>query len=164
MSSAPNRETARPVAAGTSRRSLRTLARNDQTMSHILHRPAPDAIGETPDAHSENSDPKQPADTLRHWSDTIWYELPVNNAVMSRMARLDRALQAMGTLQQMLMRDHRGVSDVEMDPETYFHEALTQAEVQGMHLAFDMIWEAAYDDMADLRDNKQDCWGKGGRA
>lgn len=164
MQHEPETETAHTGGNRVSRRSHRTLARNELTMSNILQQPSPAAIGESPDAHSDKSDPKQPADTLRHWSDTIWYALPVNNTVMSRLARVDRALQAMGTLQQMLMRDHRGVSDVEMDPDIYFHDALTQAEVQGMHLAFDMIWEAAYDDMADLRDNKSGCWGNGGRA
>lgn len=46
MSCTPEIETARPVAAGTSRGSRRTLARNELTMSNILHQPLPAAIGE----------------------------------------------------------------------------------------------------------------------
>jgi len=80
------------------------------------------------------------------------------------MARLDRSLQAMGALQQMLMRDHRGVHEQISDPEAFYHHGLTPCEIDGIHLAFDLIWCAAYDDMADLRDNKHDCWRKGGRA
>ncbi|MGH8037525.1 MAG: hypothetical protein ACREPD_07260 [Stenotrophomonas sp.] len=133
-------------------------------MSNILHRPAPDAIGETLDAHSEKPDPPQQARTQHHWSDGIWDSLQPGLYLRARMARLDRSLQAMGTLQQMLMRDHRGVHEQISDPEAYYQHGLTPCEVEGIHLAFDLIWCQAYDDMSDLRDNIQNCWAKGGRA
>lgn len=164
MSSPSQIETARPVAAGASRESHRTLARNDLTMNNILQQPSPAAIGERPESYSEKSDPPQQAQTQHHWSDGIWDNLSPGLYLRARMARLDRSLQAMGALQQMLMRDHRGVHEQISDPEAFYHHGLTPCEIDGIHLAFDLIWCAAYDDMADLRDNKHDCWRKGGRA
>lgn len=161
----PEIETAQVVRTHLSRRSpVRTLARNDLTMTDILQQLSPAAIGESPDAHSDKSDLKQPAETQRHWSDRAWEELKLPGALHWRIARVDRAVQAMGALQQLLMRDNRGVIEVEGDPDSYQHSALSSGEVQGIHLAFDLIWCSTYDDISDLRDNKHDCWRKGGRA
>lgn len=133
-------------------------------MGNILQQPSPAAIRETPVAHSEFPDPPTPADTRHHWSDRLWEHVSTGVYVKSRIARLDRSIQAMGALQQMLMRDHRGVHEQLTDPETFHHSALSPCEVEGLHLAFDLIWSAAYEDMSDLRDNRHDCWGKGPRS
>ncbi|WP_143584333.1 hypothetical protein PWP89_16235 [Stenotrophomonas rhizophila] len=70
---------------------------------------------------------------------------------------MDRTLQAMGALQQILMRDNRGVIERESDPDTYYH-GLTPNEQQGLHLALDVIWRGATDTMQRLRDNEGNCW------
>jgi hypothetical protein len=126
-------------------------------MRNILQHPAAAAIGQTPDAHSENSDPQRPADTRHHWSDTIWRRSAIAPLASYHMEGVDRALQAMGALQHLLMRDNRGVIERESDPDTYF-EGLTANDQQGLLLALDVIWRGATDTMQHLRDNENNCW------
>ena len=97
MQQQPERETAHPVAAGVSRDSHRTLTRNE-TMRKTVQQPAPESIGQTPDAHSEKSDAPR---NWMVWSDQDWLESGAPPSIHNRLSGIDRALQGIRAIHDL---------------------------------------------------------------
>lgn len=119
------------------------------------------SIGQTPDPSSEI--PDSPYFRHQHWSDAHWEEIGLRPAIENRLARVDRALQSMGAIHELLTFSfHAGIEAGCVSSPAL---RLSPTHQEGLHCAFQCLFEEASLTMGDLRDNTMDCWGnKGGRA
>ncbi len=154
MTTRPKRETAQLVRTQLSRRSHRTLARNDLTMATTVPHPETDAIGDSPDAHSEKSDGYRPH---IHWSDMSWDERRLPGMATIHLQHVDRALQSMGAISEVLTRAFHAQCDESGELDGAILSATTQ---EGLHLALHCLWTQATITMAELRNDERECWGK----
>lgn len=116
------------------------------------------SIGQTPDSHSEN-----PYAALRHkhWSDAHWDEIGLSPAIENRLARVDRALQSMYVISELLTISFVASVETQDVPAPQF----SPGQREGLHCALLYLSDDAAETMGELRDNARDCWGtKGGRA
>jgi len=121
-------------------------------------------ISESPGSGSENPDTRSPVDTKVHFSDEVWQRHLCPSRVAPQMARIDRTLQAIHGLHTLLQRDWRGVSMRDTAPESCTHSGLDSFEIDSLHSAADLLIGDAMACVYALRENKDDCWGTGGRA
>ncbi|MCS4280531.1 hypothetical protein [Stenotrophomonas rhizophila] len=107
------------------------------------------SIGQSPDAHSEKSDSRVPADGRHDWLREEWRRS--GHADHFRLEGIDRALHAAQGVQGLLLRDQRGRSLEACAPEELFHDGLDPVEVESLHEAVQLILCAAIDNLEYLR-------------
>lgn len=131
-------------------------------MGTTVHQTAPDAIGQTPSPNSEKS---YGPFRYEHWSDGAWEQRGLRPAVEIKLARVDRALQSIGALHELLVLNFQTAGFPFDDEPEAAGLRLTSAQQEGLHCAIRMLHEEALCTMGDLRDDTNGCWGKkGGRA
>ncbi|EMT5435482.1 TPA: hypothetical protein ACOFEF_001349 [Stenotrophomonas maltophilia] len=127
-------------------------------MKKTVQQPAPESIGQTPDAHSEIPDTREPADTRYDWLREEWDRSTLPKSVAHRMEKVDRTIQAVMGLQRVLMRDHRGRSLQAADPQSIRHDGLDEYEIEAMHDAVHLLVYTAADEMEYMRTNRNQFW------
>ncbi|KAF1055049.1 MAG: hypothetical protein GAK34_00636 [Delftia tsuruhatensis] len=146
----PEIETAQVVRTHLSRESqAQPLARNELTMDTTVQQTIPETIGETRDTHSENSDPAQVAE---HWSDRDWRENPLSIGITNRLARIDRVLQGMGVIHDLLQQNWRG--ETAKAEQRHSYEAMAPHMVEGLHLTLEDLRGIAVDACDSVRMNE----------
>jgi len=65
-------------------------------MDHIVHHAPADAIGELEQFTDQEA-------VTQHWSDLYWDKGPLPAPISNRLARIDRALQGLGAIQQVVV-------------------------------------------------------------
>lgn len=152
MSPKPELETARERQLPSRRSPVRTLARNDLTMDTTVHDHSHETTGESPALPSENSD-------TRHWSDLLWETSPPAIGVANRLALIDRTLQGMSAINDLLRVDwvtRRRANDNEISEP---NATLRPWQAEGLHTALIVLMDTAEESMQQLRDNTYNCWG-----
>ncbi|EKT4088822.1 hypothetical protein QEG26_002793 [Stenotrophomonas maltophilia] len=130
-------------------------------MGTTVQQTAPDAIGQTRDPNSEKS---YGPFRYQHWSDAHWEERGLRPAIELKLARVDRALQTIGTLHELLVLNFQAGAVFDDEPDAAGLR-LSSTQQEGLHCAIQMLHEDASWAMCELRDNTDGCWGKkGGRA
>lgn len=130
-------------------------------MGTTVQQTAPDAIGQTPNPNSENS---YGPFRYQHWSDAHWEERGLRPAIEMKLARVDRALQSIGSLHELLVLHFHAGAAFDDEPDAAGLR-LSSTQQEGLHCAIRMLQEEAICTMGDLRDDTNGCWGKkGGRA
>ncbi|MEI2260751.1 hypothetical protein OHC51_07295 [Stenotrophomonas indicatrix] len=124
------------------------------TVPHSEH----DTIGQTPDAHSEIPDTREPADTRYDWLREEWDRSTLPKSVIHRMEKVDRTIQAVMGLQRLLMREHRGRSLQAGDPQNIRHDGLDEYELEAMNEAVHLLVYTAADEMEYMRTNRNQFW------
>lgn len=123
-------------------------------MATTVPHPATDAIGDSPDAHSEKSGGYRPH---IHWSDMTWDERRLPARATVHLQHVDRALQSMGAISEVLTRAFHAQYDDSGDSDAALLTPTTQAH---LHLALHCLWTQASDSMTELRNDERECWGK----
>ncbi|WP_164240553.1 MULTISPECIES: hypothetical protein [Stenotrophomonas maltophilia group] len=118
-------------------------------MKKTVQQPAPESIGQTPDAHSENSDVLEPADTRYDWLREEWRQS--NHADQYRLEMVDRALYAASGLQRILIREQRGRALQAAAPDQLSHDLLDEPEAESMCDAVALLLHLAIDTLEPLR-------------
>lgn len=164
MSATVESETAHPVAAGVSREShVRTLPRNDLTMKKTVQQPAPESIGQTPEAHSEKPDAPH---NWMVWSDERWLESGAPPSVQNRLMRVDRALQGVRAIHDLLALNFQRNNSIRYhgDEASCAFSGLTDSHEEGLYVAMRVLLDTADVPIGELRDNDGRCWGGNGGA
>lgn len=118
-------------------------------MKKTLQQPAPESIGQIPDAHSEIPDTREPADTRYDWLSVEWRGS--KHADRFRLETVDRALYAASGLQGILIREQRGRALQAGAPDQLFHDGLNEPEMESMCEAVQMLLHMAIDNLEPLR-------------
>lgn len=159
MQQQPERETAHPVAAGVSRDSHRTLTRNE-TMRKTVQQPAPESIGQTPDAHSEKSDAPR---NWMVWSDQDWLESGAPPSIHNRLSGIDRALQGIRAIHDLLALNFERTTFIRNHgaDETACCAlfGLTDTHEEGLYVAMRVLLDTTERPLRELRNNHEYCWG-----
>lgn len=93
----------------------------------------------------------------RYWSDVYWAELGVSSAITSRMARIDRALQGLNVVSELLSMGFDASQDEEELPGRL---QLTPSQQERLGAAAWTLHDEANRTMQHLRDNVDNCWGE----
>lgn len=97
----------------------------------------------------------QPA-TYRPWTDEIWMASGLQPGITVRLARIDRALQGLSVISELLAQDF---TDSQTDDEQPPAPRLPVRYQECLHAAAWTLHETAETAMQQLRDNEHDCWG-----
>lgn len=123
-------------------------------MDTTVPQSAADAIRHSTEPSSEKSDGYRPH---VHWSDETWDERRLPGLAAVHLQHVDRALQSMGAISEVLTRSFHAQYDDSGDSAAAILTPTTQAE---LHLALRCLWTQATDSMTSLRNDERECWGK----
>ncbi|HIE1097843.1 TPA: hypothetical protein ACXJQL_000361 [Stenotrophomonas maltophilia] len=118
-------------------------------MKKTVQQPAPESIGQTPDARSEIPYEREPADTRYDWLREEWRQS--NHADQFRLEMVDRALYAASGLQRILIREQRGRALQAAAPDQLSHDLLDEPEAESMCDAVALLLHMAIDTLEPLR-------------
>lgn len=85
------------------------------------------------------------------WSDPLWKETGLPVGVANRLARVNRCLDAIGCIQDMLIIDSRARTDCEENGEPY--QGLSPRDIEGLQLGYGELYAVAIECLGQVRDN-----------
>lgn len=136
--------------------SRRALERNNKTMKATAQRQQlnPTVAPVSPTKPSTRSSRQS-----QHWSDEVWQEKQIPRAVTMRLSAIDRALQGVMGMHNMLLNDERkaewcgAIRESGPDP-------LRPSQIEDLHSIIEVLLLQASKDMQQLRDHDE-YWQEG---
>jgi hypothetical protein len=101
----------------------------------------------------QQPEPVVPAIT-EHYIESGWEQSQLAVGVRNRLARVERCVTGMATIQRMLAADALGKDDAADNPEVEFAAALHPLEVEGLRLAAEELGHRALDMLGTIRNRE----------
>lgn len=91
-----------------------------------------------------------------HWTDAMWDASGLRPHISNRLARIDRALQGLSVITELLAEEFAASQTEDGQPSP---GRLQVRHQEGLHAAVLQLNETAGEAIQQLRENEHNCWG-----